>query len=365
MARNHLLHCGLLGAALALGTVTCGAEVPYRLEVWATGLETPWSLAFLPDGTALVTERAGTLRHIGAGGEVGAPIDGVPAVYHAGQGGLFDVLLHPQHHDNGLVYLSYAEGPPKDNATAVARGRLDGDRLADVEVIYRVTPRKDTPVHYGGRMAFLPDGTLLLTTGDGFDYREAAQDIGSGLGKVIRITADGAPAPGNPFPESPYVYSYGHRNPQGLAVAADGTVWLHEHGPRGGDEVNRIEPGVNYGWPAITYGVDYSGAIISPHTAWPGMAQPQHYWVPSIAPSGLAIYAGELFPEWRGDLFVGALVGREVRRLDVENGRIGGEHALFSELGVRIRDLRVGPDGALYVVTNGKPGQVVRVVRGE
>jgi aldose sugar dehydrogenase len=282
----------------------------------------------------------------------------------AGQGGLFDVLPHPEFERNGLIYLSYAEGPPKDNATAIARGRLHADRLSDLEVIYRVAPRKDTPVHYGGRMAFLPDGTLLLTSGDGFDYREAAQDIGSGLGKVIRITDAGAPAPGNPFPDAPFVYSYGHRNPQGLAIAADGTVWLHEHGPRGGDEVNIIEPGVNYGWPATTYGIDYSGAIISPHTALPGMAQPEHYWTPSIAPSGLAIYDGELFPEWRGDLFVGGLASRDVRRLRVANGRVIGEERLFRELRARIRDVRTGPDGALYLVTNGSPGEVVKVLPG-
>lgn len=353
----------LLVLVLALGTVTCSAAVPYRLETWATGLEMPWSLAFLRDGSALVTERPGRLRHIAPDGEVGAPIEGVPAVHHAGQGGLFDVVLHPRFADNALVYLCFAEGPPGSNATAVARGRLEGNRLTGVETIFRVTPRKSTPAHYGGRMAFLPDGTLLLTTGDGFNYREAAQDTGSGLGKVLRMTDDGRPAPGNPVPEAPYVWSYGHRNPQGLAVAADGTVWLHEHGPRGGDELNRIVAGANYGWPAVTYGIDYSGAIISPHTALPGMTQPEHYWVPSIAPSGLAVYAGDMFPEWRGDLFVGALVDHEVRRLTVRDGAVGAEEALFTELAVRIRDVRVGPEGALYIVTNGAPGEVVRVVR--
>jgi glucose/arabinose dehydrogenase len=208
-------------------------------------------------------------------------------------------------------------------------------------------------------MAFLTDGTLLLTTGEGFDYREAAQDVSSGLGKVIRIKDDGSAAYGNPFAESPYVYSYGHRNPQGLAVSRSGRIWLHEHGPRGGDELNRIEAGVNYGWPAITYGLDYNGAIISPYTEWEGMAQPEHYWVPSIAPSGLAIYEGDLFPEWKGDLFVGALVNREVRRLDLVNGEVVAEETLFSELDDRIRDVRSGPDGALYILTTEK---IVRVV---
>ena len=354
-----------LALLLALWASTCSAEVPYRLEVLATGLDKPWSLAFLPDGTALVTELPGNLRRIGANGEVGEPVENVPAVYFAGQGGLFDVVLHPDFANNQLVYLAYAAGTPSSNATTIARGRLQENRLDNVEVIYSVTPRKETPVHYGGRMAFLPDGSLLLTTGDGFNYREAAQDIGNGLGKVMRMNDDGSPAAGNPFPEAPYVYTYGHRNPQGLAVSSDGTIWLHEHGPRGGDEVNRLEAGFNYGWPAITFGIDYSGAIISPHTAWPGMQQPEHYWVPSIAPSGLAIYDGSLFPQWKGDLFVGALADQEVRRLDIQNGKIAAEETLFSELAVRVRDVRNGPDGALYILTNGSPGKLIRVVPAE
>ena len=280
-------------------------------------------------------------------------------MYFAGQGGLHDIVLDPGFENNRTVYMSYAEGTPGENRTAVARAVLSASSLNNVEVIFRVTPGKDTPVHYGARLAFLQDGTLLLTTGDGFDYRESAQDIRSGLGKVIRINTDGSAAAGNPFPESPYVYSYGHRNPQGLALGADGVVWLHEHGPRGGDEVNRIEVGVNYGWPAITHGVDYSGAQISPYTEWEGMAQPDWQWTPSIAPSGLAVYNGELFPEWQGDLFVGALVAREVRRLEVSGGKLLAEEPLFSEIDARIRDVRNGPEGALYILT---PDRVLRVV---
>lgn len=330
----------------------------YRLETWADGLDLPWSLAFLPDASALVTELGGTLRQVSADGRVGDPLDGVPAVYFAGQGGLFDVVLHPDFSANRQVFLSFAEGTPGNNGTAVARAYLSDDGLQNVEIIFRNFSRKDTPVHYGGRMAFLPDGTLLLTTGDGFDDREAAQDIDSGLGKVLRMNDDGTPASGNPFPSSPYVYSYGHRNPQGLAVSDSGLIWLHEHGPRGGDELNLIEPGINYGWPAITYGVDYSGAVISPYTEWEGMAQPLHHWTPSIAPSGLAIYSGGLFPEWKGDLFIGALVDREVRRIDIEAGRVLAEESLFEQLEARIRDVRNGPDGALYLLT---PDRVVRV----
>ena len=350
--RRFLL--GLLATSLTNFTFA----VEYQLETWADGLALPWSIAFPPDGSALVTELGGQLRRIDSSGKVGEPIVNVPAVYFAGQGGLFDVLLHPDFSRNQLIYLSFAEGNPKNNGTAIARGRLIENRLEDLEVIFRNFTRKDTPVHYGGRMAFLADGTLLLTTGDGFDYREAAQDVQSGLGKVLRMNDDGSPASGNPFSESPYVYSYGMRNQQGLAVSRTGVIWLHEHGPRGGDELNRIEPGLNFGWPAITYGVDYSGAVISPYTEWEGMEQPVHYWVPSIAPSGLTVYEADLFPEWKGDLFVGALVNREVRRLDLSGGKVIGEEALFSELDARIRDVRTGPEGALYILTSDR---VVRV----
>lgn len=348
----------LLGLASLLGAVSAQAS-DYLLETWASGLDHPWSITFLPDDSALLTELRGSLIPVFADGTVGAPIRGVPPVYFAGQGGLFDVVLHPAFEQNQLVYLSFAEGSPSDNGTAVARGRLDGGSLHDVETIFRNYTRKDTAAHYGGRLAFLPDGTLLLTTGEGFDYREAAQDLDSGLGKVLRMNDDGSPAAGNPFAGSPYVYSYGHRNAQGLAVSENGEVWLHEHGPKGGDEINRIRPGINYGWPAITFGVDYSGAAISPYTAWEGMAQPDWQWTPSIAPSGLALYQGDQFPEWKGDLFVGALVGHDVRRMHLENGQVVSEQSLFAELDTRIRDVRNGPGGALYVLT---PDRVIRVV---
>ena len=356
---NRSMNGRLLMCLLALAVSTRAVAVEYRLETFVSGLSLPWSIAFLPDGSALVTEQGGQLRRIDASGQIGEPIENVPEVYFAGLGGLFDVLPHPEFNRNGLVYLSYAEGSPKDNGTVIARGKLVENRLVNVEIIFRNAPRRKTPVHFGGRMAFQADGSLLLTTGDGFNYREAAQDVSSGLGKVIRMNDDGSPAQGNPFPESPYVYSYGHRNPQGLVVSRSGTIWLHEHGPIGGDELNRIEAGVNYGWPAITYGLDYSGAIISPYTEWQGMAQPVHYWSPSIAPSGLTIYEADLFPEWKGDLFVGALVDREVRHLDLVNGEVVAEEALFSELDARIRDVRVGPEGALYILL---PDKIVRVL---
>lgn len=360
MEATRLSPRALLLAGLIATTVLPAAE--YRLETVAEGLDYPWCVAFLPDRSMLVTELGGRLRRVEPDGALGAPIAGVPPVYRKSQGGLFDVLPHPDFAINHTLYLSYAEGTPGDNGTAVTRARLAGDVLEDLSVIFRVASRKDTPVHYGGRMAFRADGTLLLTTGDGFDYREAAQDQSSQLGKVLRMTADGHPAPGNPFADAPYVWTYGHRNPQGLAIDRAGVVWLHDHGPRGGDEVNVIEPGNNYGWPAITHGIDYSGALISPYQAWPGMVAPVYQWTPSIAPSGLAVYEGALFPAWRGDLFVGALVAREVRRLDLEHGAVVAEERLFSELETRIRDLRNGPDGALYVVTDGPGGRILKAV---
>jgi glucose/arabinose dehydrogenase len=363
MSFRRFIRRSIQSFGLLLVVGSCQADLPYTVETIVTDLETPWSLAFLPDGGYLVTELPGRLRQVSPAGQVSEPLGGVPQVYYAGQGGLFDVVLHPDFANNGLVYLSYAEGTPGDNGIAILRGQLEATGLADVEIVFKAQTRKDTPVHYGGRMAFLPDGTLLLTSGDGFNYREAAQDVSSQLGKLLRMTDGGQPAAGNPFPEAAYVYSYGHRNPQGLAVASDGTIWLHEHGPKGGDEVNRIEAGANYGWPAITFGLDYSGAIISPHTAWPGMAQPEHYWVPSIAPSGLAVYEGEMFPEWQGDLLIGALVDQEVRRLEVSNGKTGSEETLFAEIKARIRDVRVGPEGAIYILTNGTPGELIRVSR--
>jgi glucose/arabinose dehydrogenase len=320
-------------------------------------------VAQLPDDSFLVTLRGGKLLHVDReGGSV--EITGIPDTYFAGQGGFFDILLHPDFASNQTVYLSYAHGTSEANGTAIIKAVLDGNVLAQVEQILLVSPQKATPQHYGGRMLFLADGTLLLSTGEGFEYREAAQDKGSELGKVLRINADGTIPPDNPFKSagSERVWTYGHRNPQGFALdEATGTVYLHEHGPRGGDEINVIAPGNNYGWPAITYGVDYSGAYVSPFTEAPSMTQPLLYWVPSIAPSGMALYAGEHFPKWQGDLFIGALVDMEVRRVDLNNGEVVGQESLFTELDARIRDVRMGTDGYLYVLTDGSEAQLIRV----
>ena len=354
--------------ALSLTTATLTWSADYKLETVASNLAYPWSVAFLPDGNFLLSQRGGQLLRLSADGSERQTIAGVPEAYVESQGGFFDIVLDPDFESNKRVYLSYAHGGPHANGTGIVRATLGEDKLQNSELILLVETAKDTPVHYGGRMLFLPDGTLLITTGDGFEYREKAQDIKSELGKVLRVNTDGTPPPDNPFLQqgSPRVWTFGHRNPQGLALDADtGKVYLHEHGPRGGDELNLLRTGSNYGWPAITLGVDYSGAHVSPFKKLEGMEQPEWFWVPSIAPSGLAWYGGQAFPQWHGDLFVGALVNKEVRRLDMENGKVVAEEKLFSELGERIRDVRSGPDGYLYILTDSEEGKLIRVVPGE
>ncbi len=351
------------GVAVLLAASTGARSADYTLTTVADNLDNPWSLVQLPDESFLVTQRTGQLLRVSVDGET-RQVGSVPPSYFAGQGGLFDVVLHPDFESNQTLYLSYAHGMPAANGTAVTRARLEGYALRDAQQILLVEPLKDNPQHYGGKMMFLPDGSLLLTTGEGFDYREAAQDLDSELGKVLRINDDGSVPADNPFRDraTGRIWSYGHRNPQGLAMdPGSGTVYLHEHGPRGGDEINILRPGLNYGWPAITYGRDYSGARVSPFTEAKGMEQPLLYWVPSIAPSGMAWYGGDRFPQWQGDLFIGALVDREVRRVDLENGKVVGQESLFTELGSRIREVRVGRDGFLYLLTDGADGQLIRV----
>ena len=355
----------LAAAMLLLAAAASARSVDYTLTTVADNLDKPWSVVQLPDESFLVTQRGGELLRVAQDGSI-VPVDGVPPTYFAGQGGFFDIVLHPDFATNQTVYLSYAHGTPAANGTAITRATLVGSVLQNPQQILLVEPLKDTPQHYGGRLLFLSDGSLLLSTGEGFEYREAAQDLGSELGKVLRINDDGSIPQDNPFSDeaSRRIWTYGHRNAQGLALDPDsGTVYLHEHGPRGGDEINVIKPGLNYGWPAITYGVDYSGAQVSPFTAAEGMEQPLVFWVPSIAPSGMAWYGGDLFPEWRGDLLVGALVDREVRRVDLEGGRVVAQEPLFAELESRIRDVRVGRDGCLYLLTDGEGGKLIRVSR--
>lgn len=351
---------------LAVGTLHAEPSVPYQLETVAEGLGFPWNVAFLSDGTILLTELDGRLRAIRNGVLDPTPVDGVPEVYRKSQGGLFDVVPHPDFENNQLLYLSYAHGTPAENATRVARAVFDGQSLGPLEVIYETSVTKDTPVHYGGRIAFAPDGKLFLTIGDGFNYREEAQNLSNSLGAIVRLNDDGSVPSDNPFVGQegvlPEIFSYGHRSPQGLLITASGTVYMNEHGPQGGDEINLIEAGKNYGWPVITYGIDYSGARISPFTEMAGMEQPLKSWVPSIAPANLELYTGDLFSAWQGDFLVAGLVPGDVRRVDMEDGRAVAEEVLFEELQSRIRAVQMAPDGSLYILTDGADGKVVRAV---
>lgn len=337
----------------------------YSVRVVAEGLAFPWSLAFLPNGEMLVTERVGRLRMVRDGSLLDYDVGGLPDIYVDGQGGLFDVLVDPDFYQNKRIYLSFSAGNSSENALHVVSARLEGSSLNSVYTILTVSPVKNTPHHFGGRMALLPDGSLIVTSGEGFDFREQAQALNSLLGKVLRINTDGTVPDDNPFvgrgDAHSEILSYGHRNPQGIVVSKDGTIWVHEHGPRGGDELNRIVAGKNYGWPAITYGVDYSGAYVSPFDKAEGMEQPVTYWVPSIAPAGMAEYQGDAFPQWRGNLLVASLVEKSVRRLIINGDEVTGEEIMFTNLDVRFRDVRVGPDGNLYLLTDNDPGSVLRI----
>lgn len=334
----------------------------YRLLTVADDLRWPWSVVRLPDNGFLITEREGRLIHLDAQGNRQV-LEGTPDTVFAGQGGYFDIVLHPKFAKNGFIYLSYAEGRENANGTAIFRARFEDGKLSDGQRILRVEPDKTTPQHYGARMLFLEDETLLITTGDGFEHREQAQSRVSELGKVLRINDDGSPAglldsegePGR-------IWTLGHRNPQGLAVDPNtGGIYLHEHGPRGGDELNLLEGGKNYGWPAVTHGVDYSGAYVSPFKSAPAFKDPLWTWVPSIAPSGMAWYDGSSFPAWRDSLFIGALVDQEVRRLEMHNGKVVKEEALFKELDSRIRDIRVFGDD-IYLLTDSEQGALIQVL---
>ncbi len=358
----------LIRIAWLLFLCNAASAADYKIETVVQGLSNPWAIVFLPDGDLLVTERSGQLRRV-SGGNLQAPIKNLPEVYAAGQAGLFDILLDRKFASNGRLYLSFAAGTADANALRVISARLVKDQLVDITELFTASPYKDTPHHFGGRLALLPDQSLLITVGDGFDYRKQAQLLDNHLGKVIRIHTDGTVPVDNPFVDRsgvlPEIWTYGYRNPQGLLVSADGTVWLHEHGPKGGDELNRIEPGLNYGWPAITHGMDYSGAYVSPYTEAEGMQQPVVYWVPSIAPAGFCEYRGAAFPQWQGNLFIAALAEKSVRRLVMKQAEVVTQEVLFTELGERIREVRAGPDGYLYLLTDSADGQLLRVSPAE
>jgi glucose/arabinose dehydrogenase len=364
MRRRQLLHLPLLAACGHGARAEAAGDQPFRLTEVTGGLEHPWALAFLPDGRLLVTERDGRLRVIENGELVQRPIEGVPGVVARGQGGLLDVALDPRFAENEILYLSYAGATPQGAATHVLRARLDGERLVDGRVIL-VGGASDTGRHFGSRLAFGRDGLLYVSLGER-GQRDRAQDLSDLVGKIARITADGAIPPDNPFVGRegvrPEIYAYGVRNPQGMVLNPwTGVMWEQEHGPRGGDEVNVLRAGANYGWPVITHGIDYTFLPIGEGKAKPGMEQPLHVWVPSIAPSGMAFYDADAFPAWRGSLFVGALKDELLVRLELDGNRIVREERLLEgEIG-RIRDVRVGPDGLVYLLNDEARGGLFRI----
>jgi glucose/arabinose dehydrogenase len=361
-----LLAVAAAGACQDKPHVAPSGETKVQVTSVAKGLEHPWALAFLPDGRMLVTERPGRLRYVTREGALSDPVRGVPEVHAEGQGGLLDVALDPAFGENSVIYLSYAEpGPDGTNGTAVARARLDGGQLSEVKVIFRQQPKFRSNHHFGSRLVFARDGNLFITTGERNSQRDLAQDLGTHIGKVVRITPDGGVPAGNPFAGRegalPEIWSWGHRNIQGAALHPEtGELWTHEHGPRGGDEINVARAGRNYGWPVITYGREYSGPAIGEGTAKEGMEQPAHWWVPSIAPSGMAFHSGNGQPAWKGQLFVGALAAAQLVRLEVApDGKVRHEERIA--IGRRVRDVREGPDGALYLAIDEDSGEILRV----
>ncbi|MDC6386988.1 PQQ-dependent sugar dehydrogenase [Muricauda sp. SK9] len=346
-------------------------ETTYTVTVFASGLSNPWGMAHLPDGRILVTEKAGTMRLVSTSGTVSSPITGIPAVNSSGQGGLLDVAVDPNFQENRMIYWSFSQNGPGGTATAVAKGRLSDSETAieDAEVIYTAIPEFESTAHYGSRLAWDGEGNLFVSTGDRSSRvtRGEAQELDAALGKVLRITTDGAPASGNPFVGEdgvlPEIYSYGHRNVQGLAVhPVTGELWESELGPRGGDEVNLIEAGADYGWPTISYGLEYSGAAIgSGITQQNGMEQPVYYWDPVVSPSGMDFYSGNAIPEWTNNLFLGALSGQHIVRLVIEDDRVVGEERLLEGQGHRFRDILDGADGALYALTDGGGAVIYRI----
>ena len=358
--------CGVAPAAAQTFPSSAGN---LSVETIASGLTNPWGLAFLPDGRMLVTERPGRLRIVARDGKLSPPVSGVPAVRASGQGGLHDVVLDRGFLTNKTIYFCYAEPASGGGRTAMARAKLnDGDapKLDDVKVIFRQEGPLSSGNHYGCRIVQGRDGNLWLTMGDHFTYRDEAQNLANHIGKIVRVTPDGGVPPDNPFVDrkdaKPEIWSYGHRNSQGAALHPQtGKLWEHEHGPRGGDEINIPLAGKNYGWPVIGYGIDYSGAKIHETTAKAGMEQPVKYWVPSIAPSGMAFYTGEVFAAWKGNLFVGALAGQLLVRLELDGEKVGKEERLLTNLGARIRDVRQGADGAIWLLTDSSDGTILRV----
>lgn len=361
--------------SVAVGRVEAG-PINYKIETVADGLDHPWSLAFLPDGDMLVTERTGKLKHISANGAQSLVLDfnaleDFPVHHGEGlQAGLFDVVLDPDFETNSHVFVSYAaKVGDGENTLRLMKYQYSNGALTGGQELFLAKPSRTQGNHYGARIAFMSDGTLIMPNGEAFHFREEAQNLKSHFGKTIRLNRDGSVPADNPFVGQddayPEIYSYGHRNAQGILRADDGNIYAHEHGPAGGDEINLIEAGANYGWPTVSYGIDYSGGRISPFEAMDGTKQSLVHFVPSIAPSGFAQYSGEAFPDWQGDFFLSALALKHVRHVEVNaDGSLGAQTELFGELDTRFRDVRSGPDGFLYLLTENKEGdsQIIRVV---
>jgi len=357
----------LLGMPLLADHAFADEHAGFEVETVAAGLEHPWSLVFLPDGRMLVSERPGRLRIVDRKGVVSAPVKGLPPIFSEGQGGLLGLLLDRNFSDNHVIYFSYSE-PVDDKArTAVASGRLVNSRLEDLRVIFRQQPATNGKNHFGSRLVQMPDGTLFITLGERFDHMNEAQNISNTLGTIVRIHPNGSVPKDNPFVgrknAKPEIWSYGHRNVQGAAIhPQSGALWIHEHGPRGGDEINIPLAGRNYGWPEASYGIHYWLIPIKDEHAEQGFEEPIYHWTPSIAPSGMFFYTGDLFPQWKGDLFIGALAARKVVVLELEGERVTSESSILEDLNSRIRDLAQDSDGYIYLLTDEDDGKVIKLV---
>ena len=349
--------------------VNC-TEKNYQLETLSNQLDRPWDIGFLPNGDFLISELTGNLRIFNKQGVLSQPLEGLPPILVKSQGGLSDIAIHPNFSDNKLIFLSFSSTTSQGNTLQVVRARLNNETLSDVRTIFIANAFRETAAHFGARLLFLSDNTLLISSGDGFNHREQAQSLNSHFGKILRINIDGSVPSDNPFLARkdvlPEIWTYGHRNQQGLVIDNNGAVYSHEHGPRGGDELNLIKQGLNYGWPAITYGIDYNGSIVSPFKEADNMEQPLKYWVPSIAPSDMTFYEGLLFPEWNGSLFISALSPGDVRRVTLKDNKFESEEVMFGEINSRIRSVKTAPDGSLIILTDGSKdkntGQMIRVL---
>jgi glucose/arabinose dehydrogenase len=348
------------------------STVQFDLTDVVTGVKGGWAFEFLPDERILFTEREGNLRIAGKDGKISAPLKGLPKVFFEGQGGLLDVALDPQFASNRVIYWSYAEPREGGNGTALAKGVLSADSssVEKVQVIFKQMPTFKSNLHFGSRIVFTPDNKLFLGLGERSmpESRVHSQDLNSHFGKVVRLNLDGSVPSDNPFvgrsDAKPEIWSYGHRNIQAATLAPDGKLWAIEHGPRGGDELNQPQAGLNYGWPVITYGIEYAGPKIGDGiTAKEGMEQPVYYWDPVIAPSGMIVYDGAMFPEWQGNIFVGGMASMKLVRLQLESGKVTGEEWLLTDRSQRIRDVKQGPDGAIYVLSEAADGAITRIAK--